>query len=130
LNNTGDTVRLLNPLGASVATVSYAGSAEGQSYNRTTTESSALSTTLTPGAPNIITQASDDEEDDEVSASAQPAYAKASAGKSAKPGSVKGTSAVRVKLADVREEEVGARRFCTSLAAAFRFISTTKHGRL
>jgi len=61
LNNGGDTVRLLNPVGEIVSSYIYSTSNEGISYNR---EGSAYSesTTVTPGKENIITVSQDDDE--------------------------------------------------------------------
>lgn len=55
LQNSGDTLELLNPNNEIVHTVSYPKALLGQSYNRTATGWS-WSTTLTPEKPNIITQ--------------------------------------------------------------------------
>lgn len=54
LSNSGDTVRLLDPNGTVQSTFTYASSHEGVSWNRLD-DGHVESTTLTPGAVNVIT---------------------------------------------------------------------------
>ncbi|MBI1834127.1 MAG: lamin tail domain-containing protein [Candidatus Andersenbacteria bacterium] len=56
LNNTNDSVRLLDPTGGVQEETSYTGGPENQSYNRDTAGSYKLSTTITSGNTNVITQ--------------------------------------------------------------------------
>ncbi|HLD26020.1 MAG TPA: lamin tail domain-containing protein [Candidatus Andersenbacteria bacterium] len=109
LNNDGDTVRLLDPTDHVKSSFTYAVSvAEGLSYNRLSEASYTLSTTITPGAANVITQASESEEEEER----DEATADAAAGR------VAGAAAVVVKLADVRHEELGTLIETTGVVSA------------
>lgn len=103
LNNTGDSVRLLDPSGAVKSSYTYSSSVpEGQSYNRTGEGSYSISTTLTPGAANTITAPV---EEDEEEADSPSSSTSARQGKTA--GKVAGIKAVFVALKDIREEEEG-----------------------
>ncbi len=55
LNNGPDEVRLFDPNGLLVASFSYTEASEGASYNRMNNGKYVISSTLTPGKPNIIT---------------------------------------------------------------------------
>ena len=95
LNNTGDTVRVLDPAGAVKASFVYGTTAaEGQSYNRQGS-GYVVSTTVTAGAENVITKPKDDDEEE------------AAEDEEASAGRVAGESVVVVELKDIREEEVG-----------------------
>lgn len=105
LNNTGDSVRLLDPAGVARSSYVYSASVpEGQSYSRTVDGSYVISTTPTPGAENVVTApAEEDEEDDEETAKTT----KKSASSTSTSGKVAGAVAKNVVLADIREEEEG-----------------------
>lgn len=102
LNNTGDSVRLLSPDGKVKASVTYGSEAdEGQSYNRSGS-SLKVSTTVTPGQANVITEPDAEEEDkdeDDEEGSTRSS--------SKKTGSVAGTSATTVVLKNIRSEKEG-----------------------
>lgn len=105
LNNTGDSVRLLDPAGVVRSSYVYSSSVpEGQSYNRTVDGSYVVSTAPTPGAENVMTApVYEDEEDDEETEKT----AKKSVSSTSSPGKVAGAAAKSVALADIREEEEG-----------------------
>lgn len=95
-NNDADAARLLDPAGAVRTQLTYEESApEGHSYNRTSAMTASVSSTVTPGAANVITVPEENatEDEDETAAVAT--------------GRVAGTSAATVALADIREEEMG-----------------------
>ncbi|MEX1997393.1 MAG: lamin tail domain-containing protein [Candidatus Andersenbacteria bacterium] len=99
LNNTQDTVRLLDPAGVVKSSFTYTSAPEGQSYNHTGVTYS-LSTTVTPGQENRVTvpvESDDEEEAEEAEDGDNPAVA----------GRVAGAAVKTVALADVREEEPG-----------------------
>lgn len=100
LNNEGDTVRLLAPTGTVKATATFGASDEGQSFNRVD-GSYSLSTTPTPGQPNVITAAVEAEEG-ATSSTVKSTSAKATTDKA---GKVAGTTVKTVSLNEVREEE-------------------------
>ena len=97
LNNSGDTVRLLDPESATKFSYTYSGAVpEGQSHNREN-DTFTLSTTPTPGEANKITSPpADDEEDEEATPSPTPS-----------DGAVGGATIVSVSLADVRKQRGG-----------------------
>lgn len=89
LNNDGDAVRLLNPAGKVVSTFTYEESMdEGVAWARDSKGAYQLTTTVTKGKANVITQPSPE----------------ATAGKA---GSVAGTSTKTIALANIRSEEEG-----------------------
>jgi PKD repeat protein len=96
LNNGGDGVRLLDPAGGAKSSYDYSSAApEGQSYNRDGS-SYVLSTTVTAGAANIITElAGEDEEEEEAEE------------EDSASGSVAGDTVTAVELKDIRDEDVG-----------------------
>jgi uncharacterized protein YdeI (BOF family) len=101
LNNTGDSARLLDPAGVVKSSYTYSSSVpEGQSYNRTSNGAYVISTTLTPGAANVITAPVEEEEEDD------PPSPEASEGQ-AKKGTIAGATAKKVALENIREEEEG-----------------------
>ncbi len=103
LNNTGDSVRLLDPSGVVKSSYTYSSSVpEGQSYNRAGEGSYSISTTLTPGAANTITAPVEDDEGDEEDSDEDTEKSTTE-----KKGKVAGTKATSVALKDIREEEEG-----------------------
>jgi len=97
LNNSGDTVRLLDPSGEVKSTYAYSMAVpEGQSYNRQNGGSYTLSTTITPGSANVITEPVDEDEELEDEEEEE-----------ATGGQVAGENIVSVVLKDIREEDVG-----------------------
>jgi len=95
LNNTGDSVRLLDPTGEIKSSYSYDSADEGYSYNRNSDGEYVVSTTPTPGDINKVTAVVDEdaEEENEEELDSE--------------GEVMGDSAVKVLLADVRDEKKG-----------------------
>lgn len=65
LNNTSDSVRLLNPLGEVVDVFEYDDSEESVAYARNSDGDFAETTTPTPGEPNKITEPKNEEEEDD-----------------------------------------------------------------
>lgn len=114
LNNDGDTVRLINPAGAVASSFAYAVTVpEGQSYNRTAAGEFFLSTTVTAGAENVITEPAEEEEEDEDEEEEDSTASGTSAA-----GRVAGSSVAAVALADIREEEVGTQVETTGVVSA------------
>lgn len=95
LNNTSDSIRLLDPAGEVQASVIYDEATEGVSLNRIANGEYSVSTTTTPGTANIISapSASEDEDTEEAIITG---------------GRVAGTVARSVVLKDIREEEAGS----------------------
>lgn len=100
LNNEGDTVRLLTPTGTVKASATFGASDEGQSFNRVD-GSYQLSTTPTPGQPNVITAVVEDDEGTSSSTTT-----KSTTTTSSKTASkIAGATIKSVGLNEVREEE-------------------------
>lgn len=104
LSNSGDTVRLLDPNGAVQSTFTYASSHEGVSWNRLD-DGQAESTTLTPGAANIITALP---EASSSSSSSTTTSRSARATATPRPGQVAGAQARVVPLKNVRSQPLGS----------------------
>jgi hypothetical protein len=92
LSNSGDTVRILDPNGETADSFSYTASDEGVSWNRIDDGTFAASTTLTPGAANVITAPSDTSESKSATTSK----------KTTSTGKVAGTSVTSIDLDQVR----------------------------
>lgn len=97
LNNSSDRVRLKDPRGLVKAEQSYDKTEEGVSFNWQEDGNAQLSSTFTPGSPNIITVPADEEADEEEKEE------KALAVK----GEVAGSKITKIDLAAVRQEEKG-----------------------
>lgn len=96
LNNSDDSVRLLDPLGRIKAEYSYGATKEGYSFNWSEGGNYLVSTTPTPGAANNITAPTDVEEQDEEEEKTSTAN-----------GKVAGATVEKILLTDIREEEKG-----------------------
>ena len=95
LNNSGDSVRLIDPNGDEKTKASYDETVpDGYSYNRDDSEY-VLSTTVTKGAKNVITKPVDEDEDQEAD------------DEDAASGSVASATATSLALKDVRDLELG-----------------------
>lgn len=100
LNNTGDTVRLLNPDGVIKHSYTYTGAvAEGQSHNRKD-DKFILSTTPTPGKANVITAPDEDDEDEADDEDETPTPTPTG-------GGVGGANIVALPLANIRTARSG-----------------------
>ncbi|MCH8748534.1 lamin tail domain-containing protein, partial [Patescibacteria group bacterium] len=111
LNNDGDSVRLFDPSGELKASRDYDTASEGQSYNREDSGGYRLSTTLTPGAANVITKLVTDEGEEEE----EEEEAETATGSDSK---VAGAIIQQVQLSAVREEEAGTLIQTTGVVSA------------